>query len=37
MKKEELYNLLTENNIYSKIDVDKTKVYENDIVLTIVI
>lgn len=33
MKKEELYNLLTENNIYSKIDVDKTKVYENDIVI----
>ena len=33
MRKEELYNLLVENNVYSKIDVEHTKVFENDIVI----
>ena len=33
MEKVELFNLLIENNIYSKIDAEKTKVYENDIVI----
>ncbi|MBD5555227.1 MAG: hypothetical protein HDQ95_07810 [Roseburia sp.] len=33
MKKEELYTLLTENNIYSKIDAETTKVFENDILI----
>lgn len=33
MKNEELYKLLIENGIYSKTDVEKTKVYENDIVI----
>ena len=33
MRKEELYYLLVENNVYSKIDVDKTKVFENDIII----
>lgn len=33
MKKEELYNLLLENNIYFKVDEDETKIFENDVVI----
>lgn len=33
MKQEELYTLLIKNDIYSQIDADLTKVYENDIVI----
>lgn len=33
MRKEELYNLLIQNNIYSKVDAEKTKIFENDIVI----
>ncbi len=33
MKKEELYNLLLDNNIYFKVDEDETKVFENDVVI----
>lgn len=33
MKQEELYDLLIENNVYSQIDVEYTKVFENDIVI----
>lgn len=33
MKKEELYNLLLENNIFFKVDEDKTKIFENDVIV----
>lgn len=33
MKKDELYNLLLDNNIYFKVDEDETKVFENDVVI----
>lgn len=33
MSKKELYELLIKNNIYSKIDVNNTKLFENDIVI----
>lgn len=33
MTQEELYDLLINNDIYSQIDVENTKVFENDIVI----
>lgn len=33
MRKEDLYELLIKNNIYSKIDVNNTKLFENDVVI----
>ena len=33
MRQEELYDLLINNNVYSQIDVEYTKVFENDIVI----
>lgn len=33
MTQEELYDLLIKNNVYTQIDVEYTKVFENDIVI----
>lgn len=33
MKKEDLYVLLLKNKIYSKIDINETKVFEDDVVI----